>query len=38
MIISVVRKRTPTDNRLRHPSWRGLRRDKSPAEISAHFY
>jgi bifunctional non-homologous end joining protein LigD len=29
---------TPTDNRLRHPSWRGLRPDKSPAEVKAPFF
>lgn len=29
---------TPTDNRLRHPSWRGLRPDRAPAEIAATFF
>jgi bifunctional non-homologous end joining protein LigD len=28
---------TPADNRLRHPSWRGLRPDRSPDEVTATF-
>jgi bifunctional non-homologous end joining protein LigD len=29
---------TPTDNRLRHPSWRGLRPDREPEEVTAAFH
>jgi ATP-dependent DNA ligase len=29
---------TRLDNRLRHPSWRGLRPDRSPNDIRASFY
>jgi bifunctional non-homologous end joining protein LigD len=29
---------TRPDNRLRHPSWRGLRPDRSPDEVKAPFF
>jgi bifunctional non-homologous end joining protein LigD len=34
----VYRQFTRTDHRLRHAAWRGLREDKSPAEVNAAFF